>query len=386
MSAFHDLLGPLSIDTLLEAHQSQSHLAWQTSGPVFDLLCSAFSAENFQELVLRSQQTSAWFRSREGKPEVLNLAPKDALSLHRSGMTLYGTLAAGDFPGLAPAFEAGHALCEAFNIPPDSFRLSYFASCSGGRTLPHFDSSNGLTLHLSGKKRWGLAKNTHVQNPTNSHYLGAPSSPQLRTVAAGPMPSLLSHEPTLVDLTPGTALFVPRGTWHETWTDEDSISIDFNFAATALWKDLLSGACERLLARAPEARAPAGEHSDREALTASLSVLKQRIARLQSSDFFPPDAPRPPLARLRWNPLATSFIETIDDTFARVIFEYSQFSEEGTQIKLKLPWLDVLRELEAGASLSSPELEARGFRPAEVKAVLDALWLEGILREAPAAP
>jgi 50S ribosomal protein L16 3-hydroxylase len=52
---------------------------------------------------------------------------------------------------------------------------------------------------------------------------------------------------------PGCVLFVPRGYWHETTTEEDSLSLNFTFSQPT-WADVFTKSLQELLLRSPEWR------------------------------------------------------------------------------------------------------------------------------------
>ena len=55
------------------------------------------------------------------------------------------------------------------------------------------------------------------------------------------------------DMRPGCVLFVPRGYWHSTSTDENSLSLNFTFSQPT-WADVFTKSLQELLLSSPEWR------------------------------------------------------------------------------------------------------------------------------------
>jgi len=72
-------------------------------------------------------------------------------------------------------------------------------------------------------------------------------------------PELPMSEPDrceIVDMCPGFTLFLPRGYWHGTSAEQESISLSFGFAVPS-WADVFIGRLKSELAVAEHWRAPA---------------------------------------------------------------------------------------------------------------------------------
>ena len=135
-------------------------------------------------------------------------------------------------------------------------RCLVYATPGGKGTAPHFDQNLNFVLQLHGTKRWSLAHNHHVEAPLTRHTIGQPLDPELATYARTPMPAQMPAHQQQITLTPGSLLFVPRGTWHATHADSDALSLNFTFTAPT-WLDLLLAAMRARLALAPAWRATA---------------------------------------------------------------------------------------------------------------------------------
>jgi 50S ribosomal protein L16 3-hydroxylase len=126
-------------------------------------------------------------------------------------------------------------------------RCLVYATPAGKGTAPHFDQNINFVLQLNGHKQWKLASNRHVDNPLTRHTIGQPVDIELQTYAALPMPLEMPSDCQIVDLQPGSLLFVPRGIWHSTRGFSDAMSLNFTYSAPS-WIDVLTTALRSRLA------------------------------------------------------------------------------------------------------------------------------------------
>jgi len=184
----------------------------------------------------------------------IEASPKDARKLFASGMSLlFNDVHAGS-PLLTRWLAAirGDLGLSALTHG----RCLVYATPAGKGTAPHFDQNLNFVLQLHGTKHWSLARNDHVEAPLTRHTIGQPLDPELQTYARTPMPERMPEPHQQITLTPGSLLFVPRGTWHATHADSDALSLNFTYTAPT-WLDLLLAALRSRLALAPEWRATA---------------------------------------------------------------------------------------------------------------------------------
>ena len=133
-------------------------------------------------------------------------------------------------------------------------RSIIYATPAGGRTRLHFDANVNLIIQLSGMKRWVLAPNQSVENPTERFTAGSfEMSMALEKQCHAPLLDELPEDSIELVMEPGCVLFVPRGYWHETSTDEDSLSLNFTFSQPT-WADLFTKSMQELLITSPEWR------------------------------------------------------------------------------------------------------------------------------------
>ena len=146
----------------------------------------------------------------------------------------------------------------------------------------HFDCQEVIIVQLAGQKRWRYCGNDHVAFPLDSYFghYGA----RLRRQLEGALPDVLPDHAEEVVLRPGSVLFLPRGTWHETRAegDAESIAITLTFESRT-WLGLLSQLVEEASVPQPELRRPLpllGSDEDVDALRVALRERIEQLARL----------------------------------------------------------------------------------------------------------
>jgi 50S ribosomal protein L16 3-hydroxylase len=135
-------------------------------------------------------------------------------------------------------------------------RCLLYATPDTKGTAMHFDQNANFVLQLHGKKKWWLARNNSVTNPLTRHTLGLPVDREMESYVAQPMPTKMPPDAQVVELTPGSLLFVPAGMWHATLAEGDALALNFTYHAPA-WLDLLTSALRSRLALSTEWRATA---------------------------------------------------------------------------------------------------------------------------------
>jgi 50S ribosomal protein L16 3-hydroxylase len=134
-------------------------------------------------------------------------------------------------------------------------RCMIYATPDGKGTAAHFDQNVNFVVQLHGTKRWWLAPNTHVENPTERYTIGQPVDPELASYleSQGPtaMPSAMPEEGRKEYLlSPGSVLYVPRGFWHSTEARGDALALNFTYSQPT-WVDLFTTALRSRLQLSP---------------------------------------------------------------------------------------------------------------------------------------
>jgi 50S ribosomal protein L16 3-hydroxylase len=134
------------------------------------------------------------------------------------------------------------ALARDLGLPTSTqARCMVYATPDGKGTAAHFDQNINFVLQLQGIKKWKLASNLHVENPTERYTIGQPMDPELETYASPEMPTEMPTDAQEVILKPGSMLFVPRGYWHSTEAEGEALALNFTFSQPT-WIDLLTAA------------------------------------------------------------------------------------------------------------------------------------------------
>ena len=189
----------------------------------------------------------------------ISLEPQDALKAFRNNMTLVfdsmqlqdATIAAAltkirQDLGLVTGGSENN-LCRARSI--------VYATPAGAGTRMHFDANANFVIQLSGSKRWMLAANTSVKNPTERFTVGTFEMPAALEKQCHA--ELLNEPPkdaSEIFMEPGCVLYVPRGYWHATDTEEDSLSLNFTFSQPS-WADVFTKSMQEWLLNSPDWRA-----------------------------------------------------------------------------------------------------------------------------------
>lgn len=147
-----------------------------------------------------------------------------------------------------------YALRSDLGLPAMTYgRCMIYATPDGKGTAPHFDQNVNFVVQIHGTKKWWLAPNRHVENPTQRHTMGLQIDPELTPYSSLPMPTAMPADSLQVVLKPGSVLFVPRGYWHSTEANGNALALNFTFNQPT-WIDLFSAALRSRLSMSPEWR------------------------------------------------------------------------------------------------------------------------------------
>jgi 50S ribosomal protein L16 3-hydroxylase len=208
-----------------ETHWPRRPLAYHGPLSRFDRLVAApelASPRALFEASARAESVVELWVDREGEPfRRAAVSPEAAATLHAAGLTA----ACFGVERYVPA--VGDLLydikCD-LGLPSLKPTCHAYLSGAGERIRPHFDTQENLVIHLSGQKRWLLAENKTLAFPHENHVLGRPLPPALERLSLE-WPVSMPKPARSVMLRPGSALFVPRGTWHSTVTVSTSFSL-----------------------------------------------------------------------------------------------------------------------------------------------------------------
>jgi 50S ribosomal protein L16 3-hydroxylase len=207
-----------------------------------------FAGFDIQTLIARADRpVSLWFSDLSGQLQAADVPPADALKFYSAGHTVY---MAGVTSPLVEQWR--QTLAAHLGRHPSNYLCSLFASQPNRKTGAHFDELENFTIQLRGTKRWRIAENRNASLPTVNFSMGGKRahSEELWLYAEQPMPETMPAYRE-VTLTPGSILYLPRGTWHEVVApDEESLSLLVAFPSVT-WIDALLPALRTLLVQRP---------------------------------------------------------------------------------------------------------------------------------------
>jgi len=244
-------------------------------------------------------------RGYQGPLQVSNGNPREgvqvavvgahASALLRLGLTVYFTELDRAIPDSGPwlrGLEASLGL-------PECAGLGAFVNAPGSGLPLHHDRFDQLLIQIRGQKELRYAPNSFVDNPDVSFSpINAAQADWAQAYRHGfPRTSdeILDRGLTTVTLRPGSALFMPAGTWHTTAGQPDealsAVVVVRAPSRLAIVLNLLrhyAGQSPAWRARpyggwAPEAAAAAGEH---QALATLMTDLGERLRSLAPVDAF----------------------------------------------------------------------------------------------------
>ena len=125
-------------------------------------------------------------------------------------------------------------------LPASTFaRCMVYATPNGKGTAPHFDQNINFVLQLHGTKKWWIAPNANVVNPTERFTMKQQLDPEIASYVVGEMPDSMPADHQEIVLSRGSMLFVPRGYWHSTEAHGEALALNFTFSQPT-WIDLLT--------------------------------------------------------------------------------------------------------------------------------------------------
>lgn len=147
----------------------------------------------------------------------------DAAAPYRCGLSVYLTDVAPYFPEIdrmvrTLEFELG--------VNEGCARAGVFASPTSGGISCHYDSVDVFSIQLQGTKKFDVAPVSDLPHPCGFQYItGSRPIDDLYPQATEGFPSWEDAEFETVEMTPGTVLYMPRGNWHRTEAEGDSIAV-----------------------------------------------------------------------------------------------------------------------------------------------------------------
>jgi Cupin superfamily protein len=145
------------------------------------------------------------------------------------------------------------ALDRNLGLVPGATRVSAFASKKGAGLPAHYDPNDNFVCQAQGTKTWRVSQE-RVLYPTVGATIGVTPN-RVVLAESGGLPSEFPPHETIV-MSPGDVMFMPRGQWHDTVTEDESLHFNIQ-CGLANWKDAVEFALFTSLAmHSPELRAP----------------------------------------------------------------------------------------------------------------------------------
>lgn len=246
------LIAPHSVDEFLTRHwPDQSFVAHGDPAR----LPSFLRAPELAGIEALANQYRGRLRFTNGRKyeKMLAVEQVHALELYRMGLTV-------QFENIIPTIAAAgpelRQLEAELGINPGAAGASAFASPVGDGLSVHFDAYDVFAIQLRGAKRFHIAPVAELPFPSGVQFVpgGEAFDDMYPQVSAG-FPDPARSEFTTVEMKPGSVLFIPRGTWHHTESEGDSLSVSISISTLAA-ADYVLNQLRLLLLQRPEWRRP----------------------------------------------------------------------------------------------------------------------------------
>lgn len=225
---FENWFLPLSFEEFRKSVLGREPLALLPNAPFAERVQRAFGVHSFDDVLsLRVQSVHAWFHRLNGSHTAARIPLSSAKDFYDGGTTIY----VQD----APEFDVHEAeIAASLGLPAFSVKCTLFCNRPSARTAAHFDPVDVISVQLQGRKQWRLAPNAFAPSPLRNWGVLDAVPPELRLYAKDPAPTSMPADVQVVKMEPGSILHVPRGYWHETSSNCDSISMHVQIAPPVL--------------------------------------------------------------------------------------------------------------------------------------------------------
>lgn len=210
---------PVSAETFRTKHLGRRSLHRPASKATLESVAGVRTWTVPELLAGRRKTVTAWMSALDGRHLTADVSPTVAHRLYSAGTTLY-LLEVDGLDAVSDAIAAD------LRVPATNVTCGVFCNQPGAYTPMHFDPVDTITVQLTGSKRWWTAPNPLAAQPTVAWAVRDRSvAPEFRQYAHDPLP--VERLPGAQEhlLTPGSMLYIPRGWWHETSSEEESVSL-----------------------------------------------------------------------------------------------------------------------------------------------------------------
>ncbi|MFI9508197.1 JmjC domain-containing protein [Nocardia sp. NPDC052566] len=251
-------------------------------------------------------------------------------------------------------------------------------------TRGHFDPVDVVTMQLAGRKTWRIAANTFAPVPNSGFALREPVPTGMRAYASELPPTEMPGNAESYELEAGAILHIPRGYWHETGSDRDSLSLHILLRPTTRLDRALAALRNELI-RDESWRTAAS------ALAATdLDALRAAVRRLDPADLghrVRPDGPIEAGDRVARAGQAALGIDAIAGTTARItVTAFGFHRTRTTTVDLDTVFVPACRwigALPTGATFGVADLLDRGLAGEQAVSLVRLLEQAGLLRRHP---
>jgi 50S ribosomal protein L16 3-hydroxylase len=307
-------------------------------------------------LRLSHSQMFAWFQQLDGRFTLAPVPVDSARRFYNAGTTIY----VNEIEEFA---DHERELAELFGVAAGAAKVELFCNRPSAVTRAHFDPFDVVTVQLLGRKVWRIAPNTFAPDPYETWATLDPVPAAMRLYADGVPLTSIPDNAVEYTLEPGSVLHVPRGYWHETFSDQDSLSLHILFIAPTRL-DVALAAVKNELLRDPFWRASVHEPG---LGMAGVAALREAVSRIDDRDLDPNAGNEKPIElgdRFVRAGQASFGIELVDADAARVAITFHGGKEsQTTTIDLSTDYLPPCRwvnQLTTGTAFDLADLMHQG--------------------------
>lgn len=227
VSCLETLFSPLRRSEFLENYWLQRlYVTHGQPSRVFEVLDPIPKLDDLLALAADGGRVEAQIRTTSGN--FLGLpcgGPSETRLAFEAGAQLYIHLPAG-MVVRTPIQAWAARLKEELDVPTHWGEIGVYAAKAGGVGVDwHFDVNENVMLHLSGRKTWRFARNDSFIYPLQNHLFKEPPSKLNEAARCSELPITLPEDVETVVFEPGSAAYIPRGLWHETSCEGESLTL-----------------------------------------------------------------------------------------------------------------------------------------------------------------
>ena len=251
-------------------------------------LRGALEVQSVEDLFAkRVRQLSAWLPRLDGTLSSAVIHADSARTFYEAGTTLF-------YQDVAEFAPLAKEAADAFGVSAKSAKCQLFCNRPGAVTSVHFDPIDVITVQLTGRKTWWVAPNHFAPAPLEGWAPNDPVPPIVRIYSEGEPPTEIPDDAVEYTLEPGAVLHIPRGYWHQTSSDQDSISLHI-LLIPPLRLDFLLASLRNELLREDYWRESVYEFDSTHWLVSARDAFDDAVARINIQDLARSPIPQLPV-------------------------------------------------------------------------------------------